>query len=204
MDWGTANLMPMPKDTHGIFELGGKTIKIRKVLEDLYTGWIEHASHIIHQFEKLTLPLVLSQLQSKLELYGKEETPVAPNESEAKPGDVVATPAEPISIADKIKELQAEIKESITGKELTSGIENPEKDCPACERQSAQCVCYLNLPMPRIEVTPKGVNIFFKSEWQEEDILNFKSDLIRRAGTVLEQRRIQKAREALQKIKDTK
>jgi hypothetical protein len=221
MKWGVDNLVPMAKEAHAEFDLAGKKIKVRKVMEDLYSGWIEHASHIIHQFEKLTMPLVLSQLQSKLELYGKEENPV-PEVPEVKPGDVVESPAEQAkeeqtleSIASKIKQIQEQVgqfyrdevkehQESITGKELTSGIENPEKDCPACERPANQCVCYLNLPTPRIEVTARGVNIFFKSEWQEEDISNFKQDLIRRAGTVLEQRRILKAKEALQKIKAAK
>lgn len=203
MDWGVKNLVPMAIDHQGEFELGGKVIKVRKVLEDLYSGWVEHENKIIHSFEKITLPLVLSQLQSKLELYGKEEAAVAD-----KPIDQGSVTG-PVDISSKIKELQekvkeqviaAEIKETITGKELASGIENPEKECAACERPSDQCVCYTNLPVPRVEVTPKGVNIFFKSEWNEEDIQNFKYDICRRAGLVLNRRRLENAKVALADI----
>lgn len=191
MDWGVKNLVPMAIDHQGEFELGGRVIKVRKVLEDLYSGWVEHENKIIHQFEKITLPLVLSQLQSKLELYGKEEAAVA--DKPIDPGSLTG----PADISSKIKELQQEIKETLTGRELAPGIENPEKECPACEHPVDQCVCYTNLPVPRVEVTPKGVNIFFKSEWSEEDISNFKTDLCRRAGVVLKQRRLEKAKAAL-------
>jgi hypothetical protein len=203
MDWGVNNLVPMAIDQQGEFELGGKIIKVRKVLEDLYSGWVEHESKIIHQFEKITLPLVLSQLQSKLELYGKEEAAVSD-----KPDDQ-GSMTEPADISSKIKQLQEkvkeqveayEIKETLTGKDLAAGIENPEKECSACERSSDQCVCYTNLPVPRVEVTPKGINIFFKSEWNEEDILNFKNDLSRRAGLILTKRRFDKAKLALADI----
>jgi hypothetical protein len=204
MDWGVKNLVPMAIDHQGEFELAGKVIKVRKVLEDLYSGWVEHENKIIHQFEKITLPLVLSQLQSKLELYGKEEDAVS--DKPIDPGSVTG----PMDIGSKIKELQeklkeqlqaVEIKETLSGTDLAPGIENPEKECAACERPSDQCVCYLNLPVPRVEVTPKGVNIFFKSEWNEEDIQNFKSDLCRRAGLVLTRRRIESARSAIDSIR---
>lgn len=198
MDWGVKNLVPMAIDHQGEFELGGKVIKVRKVLEDLYSGWVEHENKIIHSFEKVTLPLVLSQLQSKLELYGKEEAAVA--DKPIDPGSFTG----PADISSKIKELQeqvrSEIKETLTAKELVPGIENPEKECPACERPVDQCVCYTNLPVPRVEITPKGVNIFFKSEWSEEDISNFKTDLCRRAGSILKQRRLEKAKAALAEI----
>lgn len=211
MEWGTKNLVPMGKDEHGDFVLGGKIIKVRKLLEDLYTGWIEDKGQIIHNFEKITLPLVLSQLQSKLELYGNEQSGVEENKESTLMNDSIKQGKDIGQIGEKLKELQqkvdtiisaeAEHKESITGKELSEGIENPEKECSACERAVSQCVCYTNMPKPRIEVSEKGINIFFKAEWQEEDIANFKNDLIKRAGIVLQQRRLDRAKDTLSKIR---
>jgi hypothetical protein len=242
LDWGKEHLVPLKKDDTATLELAGKTIKVRKVLADLYSGWIEHENHIIHQFEKLTLPLVLSQLQSKLELYGSEEKLVAGKKQETievpvkelvqeheKLVDALENPTpqkldqeakvqskeleeyknklidSSAGIADRIKKLQTQLKEhveTIHGMELSAGIENPETECQACERSSEACICYMNLPKPRIEITAKGVNIFFKSEWQEEDILNFKNDLTKRAGIILYKRRLTEVKETLAKIRD--
>jgi hypothetical protein len=196
MAWGAEKLSPLPVDAIEVLPLDGRIIKVRKVLEDLYSGWIESNGKIIHQFERLTLPLLLSQIQSKLELYGKEDETVAQEKTDGE-----------TSIGEKLKRLQDAINEqiaTISGSELAAGIENPEKDCEACERSADQCVCYLNLPKPRIEVTAKGVTIFFKSEWSEEDQLNFRSDLVRRAGLVLQRKRLEAAKTKLEQLKKLK
>lgn len=204
MDWGAEKLSSMKPDGIEVLELNGRIIKVRKVLEDLYSGWIEFEGQIRHQFEKLTMPELLSQLQSKLELYGKEDEVVA-DETPARNVPTVPTEEPELSvekeaITTKLKELQTKIAEQVavvSGKDLVEGIENPEKECPACERPVLQCVCYSGLPKPRIIVTSKGVEIFFKSEWNEEDQVNFLTDLKRRAGTILHQKLIKKAEHAL-------
>jgi len=73
LEWGSKNLSPLPKDAIEHFELDGKAIKVRKHDSDLYSGWVEKNGNKLHAFEKITLPELLVQLQSKLELYGKEE-----------------------------------------------------------------------------------------------------------------------------------
>jgi hypothetical protein len=134
------------------------------------------------------LPELLLQLQSKFELYGKETIV-----EEKKP-----------EVEQKLKELQEKVQEheeTLSGKELIPGIENPQIDCPACERPVKDCVCYTGLPNPRVEFDGKKVTIFFKSAWGEEDRLNFVDDLKRRAGTILDKRRILKAQDTLVQIR---
>lgn len=107
-------------------------------------------------------------------------------------------------VLDKINALKArlqETKETLTAKDLVAGIENPEKECAACERPAEKCICYFNLPSPRIEFDGKKLSIFFKSEWHEEDRLNFMNDLKRRAGRILLEQRKEKAESTLAEIK---
>jgi hypothetical protein len=80
MAWGAKNLSPLKRDAIESFQLDGKTIKIRKHDADLYSGWVEKDGSKLHSFEKVTLPELLVQLQSKLELYGKEDEVVKPAE----------------------------------------------------------------------------------------------------------------------------
>jgi len=211
--WGREHLVSMDHVIDGpkVLELDGKTIKIRKVLEDLYSGWIEEKGNKIHGFEKLSLPELLTQIQSKLELYGREEEAVA-EENEMKEaekvtsGSVTAEEAieeamEAESKADSVREKLNELKETISGKDLSDGIVDPEKECPACERLVEDCVCYTGLPKPRVEFDGKKVTIFFKSQWNEMDRENFIHDLKNRAGDILQKRRVNEARELLKKIK---
>jgi hypothetical protein len=80
MEWGAKHLSPLPDMAIESFELGGKTVKIRKHVADLYSGWVEHNGTKFHSFEKVTMPELMMQLQSKLELYGKEEEVNSNNE----------------------------------------------------------------------------------------------------------------------------
>lgn len=256
IEWGREHLVSMKRDGIRVLNLDGKTIKVRKVLEDLYSGWIESEGRKIHQFEKLALPELLSQIQSKLELYGREEEVVAKekiievpskemideheeykekvgtptggessvvdlSEEEkayaAKVADVeeIAEAAELGDISDKLKNLQnrisnlkehelseVEVKEVVERKEISEGMLSPEKDCPACERAVEECVCYIGLPNPRVEFDGKKVTIFFKSQWNENDRDNFRTDLIKRAGKILIKRKAEQARNILKNIKD--
>lgn len=81
MHWGTEQLSSLPKDAIETLELDGKTIKVRKHDADLYSGWVEDDGKVLHSFEKVTLPELMVQLQSKMELYGKENSIVTPKES---------------------------------------------------------------------------------------------------------------------------
>lgn len=76
MEWGAKKLSALPKDAVESMDLNGHTIKVRKHDADLYSGWIEKDGNKVHGFEKITMPELMSQLQSKLELYGKEEPAV--------------------------------------------------------------------------------------------------------------------------------
>lgn len=213
--WGREHLISIDhiKDGPKVLELDGKIIRVRKVLEDLYSGWIEKEGQKIHQFEKLGLPELLSQIQSKLELYGREEEAVAEDDKkveEAKEtirGSITAEEAldEAVSEAEEhnvhIKEKLQDLKETISRKEIAQGMVEPEKECLACERKASECVCYTGLPKPRVEFDGKKVTIFFKSEWNENDRENFVTDMKKRAGDVLHRRRINEAREILKKLK---
>ena len=213
IQWGRQHLISMDhvKDGPKVLELDGKIIRVRKVLEDLYSGWIEKEGSKIHQFEKLGLPELLSQIQSKLELYGREEEAVAEDDKKVVPaeveqGSITAEEAIEEAIeetgASSVREKLEELKETVSRKDITEGMVSPEKECPACERKASECICYTGLPKPRVEFDGKKVTIFFKSEWNEMDRENFVSDLKKRAGDVLQKRRINEAREILKKLKD--
>lgn len=201
MGWGAKHLVPMKPDTMEIFQLGGKVLKIRKLIDDLYSGFIEHDAAIIHSFERITMPELLGQVQSKLQMYTNEEQIV--NEASPKAEE---EPSKEIKeeIKEKIQELKDKIEETaevVSAKELVPGIENPEKECPACENSSEKCVCYTGLSAPRVEFDGKKFTFFFKSEWNEDDRSNFVDDLKRRAGLVAQKRIILEARKTLTTLK---
>lgn len=92
-------------------------------------------------------------------------------------------------IRERLEELRAKVKsEVIPAKDLAEGLEEPEKECPACEAQAEECSCYEGLTTPRLEFDGRKVTIFFKSDWSAEDKDNFKEDLKRRAGIILRKR----------------
>ena len=267
MSWGVEEFKNMAKDEIKVVQYGAATIKVRKLMEDLYSGWIEKNGQKIHEFNRLTLPEMMQQIQSKLEIY-KEEDFVVPNKKEP----MIVTPAKEMveehkklvgvlnspshaddleeakkqgkelqeykeklatggdavggetkeeakeeevaldSISEKIKRLHEmvdrfkakedeEHKEVLPTKDLTAGIENPEEECPACERPVDGCICYLGLPKPRVEFDGKKLTIFFKSEWDQDDRENFLTDLKKRAGNVLLRRKMEQARILLSNIK---
>jgi hypothetical protein len=221
MAWGASYLVPMKSDEIKIFKLGDKTIKVRKIMEDLYSGWIEDKYKKIHAFEKLTMPILLTQMQSKLEMYSKEseksneinttddersggvvaevETKQQALEEEKELTDIGAKLQD---LKEKVQEFQEEEQEEhqeiIDGKDLK--LESPETICPACENPVEDCVCYTGLDKPRVEFDGKKLTIFFKSGWNEEDRLNFRHDIINRAGRILRERLIKKAGSALDDI----
>lgn len=212
IEWGRNHLVSMDHIIDGpkVLELDGKIIKVRKVLEDLYSGWIEKEGNKIHGFEKLSLPELLTQIQSKLELYGREDEVMVDDEKleaeKVAAGSVTAEEAmeeamEAESKADSVRDKLNELKETISRKELSDGMISPEKECPACERKVEDCVCYTGLPKPRVEFDGKKVTIFFKSQWNEMDRENFVSDLKKRAGDVLVKRRANAARNVLADIR---
>jgi hypothetical protein len=83
LDWGHEKLSSLPKDAIDSFDLDGRTIKVRKLDADLYNGWVEHEGKKVHNFERVTLPELMIQLQSKLELYGKVEQVVSDRTDES-------------------------------------------------------------------------------------------------------------------------
>jgi hypothetical protein len=82
MDWGVEKLVPLKKDDLASIDLHDHQVKVRKHDADLYSGWVEKDGHHTHQFEKVTMPELLAQLHSKLELYGKEKEPVSPTQED--------------------------------------------------------------------------------------------------------------------------
>lgn len=222
MNWGSQYLVPMKNDEIKVFKLKDKTIKVRKIMEDMYSGWIEDQYKKIHAFEKLTMPILLTQMQSKLEMYGNEEqrtNEINTTEDERSGGVVVEVEsaqqaqeeeeeleeigAKLSTLKDKIKGIAEEEKqehqEVIPGKDLN--LENPETICPACENSVEDCVCYTGLDKPRVEFDGKKLVIFFKSGWNDEDRLNFKNDIMNRAGRILRERLIKRAGLVLDDIK---
>ncbi len=214
MKWGIDKLSKLPKDAIESVDLDGKTIKVRKYDSDLYSGWIESAGNKLHNFERITLPELLTQLQSKLELYGREKDAVG--QPEGSSADVRVQIQE---LRDRIRshlsESGMELDEKefsdtpptdpkvsnttqiqggpgdsvvVPGKELADGMAEPESECAACERPVDQCLCYMGLPRPRLEFDGKKVTIFFKSEWDQDARESFVEDLKRRAGRILKRR----------------
>jgi hypothetical protein len=103
MKWGTENLVPMEQDEKGIFELGGHTVKVRKHMADLYSGWLEKDNEINHRFDRATMPELLGQLQSKLEMYGPPKSLEINDETHIEPdGDIGMKPKDFIEEHEKI------------------------------------------------------------------------------------------------------
>ena len=55
--------------------IAGRTLNIRKLMQDMYSGKIVLGTDIIHQFDRITIPQLASQLQSLLELYNPDSLP---------------------------------------------------------------------------------------------------------------------------------
>ena len=55
--------------------VAGRTINIRKIMNDMYSGKVVLGTEIIHQFDRITIPQFASQLQSLLELYDPASLP---------------------------------------------------------------------------------------------------------------------------------
>jgi len=209
LKWGAEKLSSLPKDAIEQTELDGKIIKVRKHDTDLYSGWIESKDgRILHQFEKITMPELMIQLQSKLELYGREESVVNEDSMdgvqskltqlrdriksylaeaglEPEHDDKEEDQKEPAPVVEGPK---PEAKVDVPTKDLIAGMLNPEKDCPACENPVDKCSCFTGMPTPRMEIDLKGgkVSIFFKAElWGEESQEAFVEDFKRRAGRLL-------------------
>lgn len=50
-------------------DISGRTVHIRKLMQDMYSGEILFNGQIIHQFDRITIPQIAGQLQSLLEMY---------------------------------------------------------------------------------------------------------------------------------------
>lgn len=159
------------------------------------------AKDLIEEHQKLIQILESPSHQDDLDEAKEQRKELAGYEAEAEKPETAE------EIVGKIKELQAKLKaitgvtETISGKELIPGIENPQKECPACERPVESCICYENLPPPKVEIDGRKVKIFFKSEWNEEDRINFINDLKARAGKILLEQRREQAASALAEIR---
>lgn len=213
MDWGSKHLVPMRVNDVKHLKVANSVIKVTKKGPDLYAGWVENEANIGHKFERLTLPQLLLQLQSALELYGREDqianTEVLHSDhaeeeklQEKKKeltelgqaiseviDENVSEADKQAKIKEKLEALRAKVKsEEIPAKELAEGLESPEEVCPACEQPAEECSCYEGLSTPRLEFDGRKVTIFFKSDWNAEDKDNFKDDLKRRAGIILRKR----------------
>lgn len=213
--WAQEKLVSLPKNATEAIELAGHKIKVHKYDADLYSGWIvDHEGNKVHQFERLGMPELMAQIQSKLELYGKEE-----EATEINPADIMAKikslhdrireylgepdldlNKDPDFIQDseaaaKIKEVEdsspkVEDRVEIPAKELLNQSDE-EQHCQACEMPDDSCVCFTGLPKPHIEVDykTKKITILFKSEWDQESRSSFIEDLKERGLKILRARK---------------
>ena len=213
--WAQEKLVSLPKDATESIDLAGHKIKVHKYDADLYSGWIvDDEGNKVHQFERLGMPELMAQIQSKLELYGKEE-----EVTEIDPADIMAKIkglhdrireylGEPELDLDKdpdfmqYSEAAAKIKEvedsspkvedrvEIPAKELLNQSDE-EQHCQACEMPDDSCVCFTGLPKPHIEVDykTKKITILFKSEWDQESRSSFIEDLKERGLKILRARK---------------
>jgi len=55
--------------------IAGRTLNIRKLMQDMYSGKIVQGTDIVHQFDRITIPQLASQLQSLLQLYDPDSVP---------------------------------------------------------------------------------------------------------------------------------
>lgn len=244
MDWGVEKLTSLAKDATAQIELDGKIIKVRKLDADQYSGWIEHEGNKIHAFEHITLPELMTQLQSKLELYGREEqvTNKTKDDPEAsapdvqsrleqlrdrirghlsqmglEPEDVDGEEHKPFDetevdedkekkdfdaagkekrekmafgeqneIEDQLKDLHQDLKEHISQDDVSLATKEANLDgesaCPDCGSSKRFCECFSGLPEPRVEIDLKNkkINVFFKSEWGQEEKDAYLIDVRRR------------------------
>ena len=188
MNWGIEHLVPMNIDDKKEVTLNGSLVVVRKVSADLYSGWTEKGGSIGHKFERVTMPQLMSQLQSALEIYEKK-----PEFTEM--GQVISDLTESheadnhARIREKLETLRAKIrKEVLPIKEV---LESEQEDsCPACELEVSECSCYSGLPKPIINIDIKAgkIQIMFKSEWGMEERENFKDDLKKRAKVLLQKK----------------
>jgi hypothetical protein len=200
-EWANTQLVPLKTDDVTTLHFHGAEIHVRKLDRDLYSGWVTIKNEKAHSFERVTMPELMGQLQSKLELYETVKAPSADvgqklEELKAK----VSLPVED-DIAARTQRFQAAVNKnfghlltdagqvSIPMKDLAAGMKDPEEECPACENPSSRCSCYFNLPRPRVEFDGKKVTIFFKSEsWDAATQEAFVDDLKRRAGQILKRK----------------
>lgn len=196
LDFAAKNLSPMKVDEIAQFKIFNNIIKLRKNGPDLYSGWVESGGSITHKFEKVTAPQLLMQLQSQLELYGKEkeiEAPSVPAEPLTETGEQLSAHKEDktadhaAKVKEKIEELQENVKKEIPLKEIMPSLDNPESECDACNLPPSECSCYSALSRPTIEIDLKSqkIRISFNSEWSQEDRENFQADIKRRAAVLV-------------------
>lgn len=65
----TALVSGMKQDEVKNVPIAGKTLTIRKLMNDMYSGKLAEGTDIIHEFDRTTIPQLAGQLQSMLELY---------------------------------------------------------------------------------------------------------------------------------------
>jgi len=198
IEFGSKVLSVMKMDEITSFPIAGHVVKVRKNGPDLYTGWTEKGSEINHKFEKVSMPQLMAQLQSQLELYGKEKE-LAPKKDLTEVGQAISEAIDETreeneavrqaKIKEKLDKLKGKInKEVIPIKEVLSTEQ--EDVCSACDEKVAACSCYSGLPAPRVEIDIKSgkINIFFQKSWSPEDKENFTDDLKRRASVLFKKR----------------
>lgn len=57
-----------------------RTLFIRKLMDDMYSGKVSTKLEILHQFDRITIPQLAGQLQSLLQLYNPDTLPDTDNE----------------------------------------------------------------------------------------------------------------------------
>jgi cell division septum initiation protein DivIVA len=57
--------------------IAGRTLTIRKLMQDMYSGKVVYDNQLVHQFDRTTIPQLAGQLQSLLELYDPSLLPDA-------------------------------------------------------------------------------------------------------------------------------
>ena len=188
-------LAPMKADEIKEIPILEHNVKVRKHGPDQFSGWVESGGSITHKFEKVSSPQLMIQLQSQLELYGKENLMPLPQQKNQliETGEKLSAhldiPDAQAKIKDKLEALQGKIiKETIPMKDVVANLDTPEDKCEACSMPAADCSCYAHLSKPTVEIDLKTqkIKIMFKSdEWNQEDRENFREDLKRRATVLI-------------------
>lgn len=161
MNQGESKTVPMPMEE--------AKLHIRKLAGDMYSGWlIDKIGNIDHLFDRITLPVLSTQIMSVYEVYDSKQ-----NEKDEidKLNDLHSKIQD---LHDKIRGFKDNGEGSIKPQQETIEVQklsDPEK-CSDCG--CSDCNCYSYLSKPTVYIEPNGkIKITFDKDWSHMDKSNF-------------------------------